>query len=50
MDSLEALLESLMHRCNLRASAIQTHKQIHRKHTECPGKRFDLNAVKRRLD
>jgi N-acetyl-anhydromuramyl-L-alanine amidase AmpD len=50
IDSLEALLESLMRRCNLRAASIQTHKQIHPKHTECPGKRFDLAAVKRRLD
>jgi LysM repeat protein len=50
IDSLEALLESLMRRCNLKAGSIQTHKQIHPKHTECPGRRFDLNAVKRRLD
>jgi LysM repeat protein len=50
LDSLEALLESLMRRCNLGAGSIQTHKQIHPKHTECPGKRFDLTAVKRRLD
>lgn len=50
IDSLEALLESLMRRCNVKAASIQTHKQIHPKHTECPGKRFDLNAVKRRLD
>jgi len=49
-DSLEALLESLMRRCNLRAKEIQTHKQIHPQHTACPGKRFDLNTVKRRLD
>lgn len=50
IDSLEALLESLMKRCRLQARSIQTHKQIHPKHTECPGKHFDLNAVKRRLD
>ena len=50
LDSLEALLESLMRRCNLQANDIKTHSQMHPKHTECPGKRFDLNAVKRRLD
>ena len=50
LDSLEALLESLMRRCNLQARDIETHKQIHPRHTACPGKRFDLNAVKRRLD
>ncbi|MCU0770844.1 MAG: LysM peptidoglycan-binding domain-containing protein [Verrucomicrobia bacterium] len=50
IDNLEALLESLMKRCNLPASSIKTHSQIQPKHTECPGKRFDLNAVKRRLN
>ena len=50
LDSLEALLESLMRRTGLRPAAIQTHKQIHPRHTECPGKRFNLDAVKRRLD
>lgn len=50
IDSLEALLEALMKRCRLSAKSIETHKQIQPKHTECPGRRFDLNAVKRRLD
>ncbi len=50
LDSLEALLEALMKRCNLKVSAIESHKQIQPKHTECPGRRFDLKAVKRRLD
>jgi hypothetical protein len=50
LDSLEALLESLLQRCNLRISDIETHKQIQPKHTECPGKRFDLKAVKKRLN
>jgi len=50
MDSLEALLEALMERCNLQSKDIKTHKQIQPNHTECPGKRFDLNAVKKRLN
>jgi N-acetyl-anhydromuramyl-L-alanine amidase AmpD len=50
IDALEALLESLMKRCGLKAGAVQTHKQIQPKHTECPGKRFDLKLVKARLD
>jgi LysM repeat protein len=50
IDSLEALLEALMKRCGLRVPDIKTHSQIQPKHTECPGRRFDLNAVKRRLD
>lgn len=50
IDSLEALLEALMKRCHLSTKAIETHKQIQPKHTECPGRRFDLNAVKRRLN
>jgi len=49
IDALEALLEALMDRCDLGEDAIETHKQIQPKHTECPGKRFDLNAVKKRL-
>jgi len=50
LDSLEALLEALLKRCNLRPGNIETHKQIQPKHTECPGKRFSLSAVKRRLN
>ena len=50
LDSLDALLEALMKRCHLKVSAVQGHKQIQPKHTECPGRRFDLNAVKKRLD
>jgi N-acetyl-anhydromuramyl-L-alanine amidase AmpD len=49
IDSLEALLESLMQRTGVPVSKVETHKQIQPKHTECPGKRFDLDAVKRRL-
>lgn len=49
IDSLEALLKSLKTRCGVSSKNIQTHKQIQPKHTECPGKRFDLSSVKRRL-
>lgn len=50
IDSLDALLESLLKRCNLKIRSIKTHKQMHRNHTQCPGKRFDLKAVTRRID
>ncbi len=50
IDSLEALLESLMNRCNLQVQDIKTHSQIQPKHTECPGRRFDMDGVRRRLD
>lgn len=50
IDSLEALLDALMRRCAVKVSAIQTHKQIQPKHTECPGRRFNLKAVKRQLN
>lgn len=50
IDSLEALLNALQRRCGVSTGNIKTHSQIQPKHTECPGKRFDLSAVKRRLD
>ena len=50
LDSLESLLEELMDRCNVPESAIKTHKQIQPGHTECPGKRFNLETVKKRLN
>jgi LysM repeat protein len=50
LDALEALLEALLKRCSLKPDSIKTHKQIQPNHTECPGRRFNLNEVKRRLN
>ncbi len=49
LDSLDALLESLLTRCKLTTSSIKTHSQINPAHTRCPGKRFDIQGVIRRV-
>jgi LysM repeat protein len=49
MDTLEALVRALMRRTGLGVSAVTTHRLIHPRHTECPGKYFPLSAFLKRL-
>jgi hypothetical protein len=44
MESLRALVVSLMARCNLTPRAVKTHQQINIVHTRCPGTRFPLKS------
>ena len=44
MESLRALVEALMVRCNLTPRAVRTHQQINIVHTRCPGTRFPTNS------
>jgi len=50
MASLEALTRALMKRCNLKASAVRSHKQINVVGTRCPGRKFSINALVSKLD
>ncbi len=47
MESLRALVVTLMARCNLTPRAVRTHQQINIVHTRCPGVKF---PTKRFLD
>ncbi len=49
LASLEALIQALRQRCNLRLSAIKTHQQINPIGTRCPGRYFDLKQLLRDL-
>ena len=40
MESLRALVEALMARCQLTPGAVKTHQQINVVHTRCPGTQF----------
>jgi len=44
MDSLRALVQALMVRCNLTPSAVKTHQQINIIHTRCPGAKFPTQS------
>ena len=44
MDSLRALVQALMVRCQLTPRAIKTHQQINIIHTRCPGARFPTQS------
>jgi hypothetical protein len=44
MDSLRALVEALMARCNLTPRAVKTHQQINIVHTRCPGVKFPTTS------
>lgn len=50
MRQLTLLVKSLMKRCQLKPSAVQTHCQAHVGHTRCPGRNFPtqswLNSLK----
>lgn len=49
LKSLEGLCRYLMKKCHLPASAVTTHKILHPGHTLCPGKRFDLSPLRKKL-
>jgi LysM repeat protein len=44
LESLRALVEALMSRCRLSASAVKTHQQINVVATRCPGARFPTGS------
>jgi murein DD-endopeptidase MepM/ murein hydrolase activator NlpD len=44
MESLRALVEALMARCQLVPSAVKTHQQINVVHTRCPGAQFPTRS------
>jgi LysM repeat protein len=44
LDSLRALVQALMARCNLTPSAVKTHQQINIVHTRCPGAKFPASS------
>lgn len=49
LNSLEALIRALEAKTHLTDSAVTTHKLIHPRHTQCPGKKFPLKEFKTRL-
>jgi len=49
MQSLHALVEALLARCELSASAVKTHQQINLMHTRCPGRNFPTRAFIKEL-
>jgi LysM repeat protein len=44
MESLRALVQALMARCNLTPRAVKTHQQINIVHTRCPGAKFPASS------
>jgi len=44
MESLRALVVTLMARCNLTPRAVRTHQQINIVHTRCPGTKFPTKS------
>ena len=44
MESLRALVETLLARCKLPPSAVKTHQQINVVHTRCPGTKFPAQS------
>ena len=44
MESLRALVVTLMARCNLTPRAVKTHQQINIVHTRCPGAKFPTQS------
>lgn len=40
LDALRTLVWALLARCQLTLRAVTTHRQIHTKHTRCPGRQF----------
>lgn len=49
MQSLTALTQALMKRCNLTTSSIRTHQQINVVRTRCPGRHFPMPTFLRGL-
>ncbi len=44
MESLRALVQALMARCDVTPRAVKTHQQINIVHTRCPGARFPASS------
>jgi len=44
LRSLNGLVDYLLARCRLKVDAVKTHKQIHPRHTACPGTKFPASA------
>ncbi len=44
MRSLNGLVDYLLARCRLKVDAVTTHRQIHPRHTACPGKKFPVSS------
>jgi LysM repeat protein len=44
IESLRALVQALMARCNLTPHAVKTHQQINIVHTRCPGAKFPASS------
>lgn len=49
LDALEALCRALMRRTRVTRENVTTHRLIHPRHTQCPGKHFPLSAFMKRL-
>jgi LysM repeat protein len=49
MKLLNALIDSLLARCDLSAKDVKTHQQINVMHTRCPGLNFPANAFLKEL-
>jgi LysM repeat protein len=50
MQSLTALVKSLLQRCDLTVSAVKTHQQINVIGTRCPGRQFAIKAFLKTLN
>ena len=44
MRSLNGLVDYLLAKCRLKVDAVKTHKQIHPRHTACPGTKFPASS------
>jgi len=49
MQSLTALVQALLSRCNLSPDAVRTHQQINVVHTRCPGRYFPIESFRASL-
>ena len=50
LDTLEALCRALLSKTRVRRENVTTHRLIHPKHTQCPGKLFPTAAFAKRLE
>jgi LysM repeat protein len=50
LDALEALCRALMRKTRVTRENVTTHRLIHPRHTQCPGKRFPAAEFARRLE
>ncbi len=50
MRSLNGLVDYLLAKCRLKSDSVKTHRQIHPRHTACPGNRFPVSSFVGRLE